>query len=220
MRNISKGYLILPPLDKKKCDSIVKQLESFEFTELKGYHKIKGFDFNAAHSNSYHIEDQKLIIQIPEVKELSNDPKILKIVKEYLGGKITQTQCNCWWSTDKFTVHERQKFHQDGTYEKFIKLFLYLNDVSMNNGPHTYVPGSRNNMITPDNYHVSQRVSEDFIKKNYSEIKYFTGKQGTMFLEDTGGWHKGLILEKGHRIILQLEWTTEELERSGVDSRM
>jgi len=205
MRNISKGYLILPPLNEKKCDSIVKQLESLVFTELKSDHKIKGFDFDAAHSNSYHIEDQKIVLSIPEIKELSNDPEILKIVSDYLGGKIIQTQANCWWSTDKYTVHERQRFHQDGTWEKFVKLFLYLNDVGMDNGPHVYVPGSINNMITPNDYHVSQRVSDDFIEKNYSEIKYFTGKKGMMMFVDTSGWHKGLLLEKGYRIIVQLD---------------
>jgi len=31
-----------------------------------------------------------------------------------------------------------------------------------------------------------------------------------MNLVDTRGWHKGNMVEEGHRIVIQLEWTTAE----------
>ncbi len=202
-----RGYFTLPSLDKQKCDSIVKQLEKHTFKASHHDHTIKGLDYNSALHNTYNATDQRLIMQIPEINELSHDPKILAIVEEYLGGKPIQTQANCWWSVNHTKAEGPQKFHQDGTYDKFIKLFLYLNDVGMENGPHTYVPESLNRMVTPQNYRMSSRVKDDFIYENYSEIKYFTGEKGTMNLIDTSAYHKGLPVKKGHRLILQFEWT-------------
>ena len=76
----------------------------------------------------------------------------------------------------------------------------------MENGPHAYVPGSFQNMIKVPGNRPGQRVSDDFINEHYSEIKYFTGKKGTMNLVDTRGYHKGTPVVKGHRLLIQLEW--------------
>ena len=207
---LERGYTMLPSLDKVKCDSIVEQLSKLTFQQWRGPHTVRGFDYDSACSNLYEIKNQKLVIAIPEVLEVSNNPNILALVEKYLGGKPIQTQADCWWSVHYNESEPTWLFHQDGTYKKFIKLFLYLNDITTKNGPHVYVPGSLNRMITPNKYHISQRIPDDFIKENYSEIKYFTGDKGTMMLVDTRGWHKGNPVEKGHRILIQLEWTTKE----------
>jgi len=209
------GCLTLPPLDKQKCDNILGELENITFQEFRRPHTIKGFDYNSAHSNLYETKNQRLVIAIPEVLEVSNNPDILALVEKYLGGSPIQTQANCWWSIHYDESEPTWLFHQDATFKKFIKLFLYLNDITLENGPHVYVPGSVNRMIIPEKYHVGERVLDDFIKKNYGEIKVFTGEKGTMMLVDTRGWHKGQPVEKGHRILIQLEWTTSEYLGSG-----
>jgi len=179
------GYFVLPSLDNKKCDKIIESLEKLSFKAKKEPHEIRGLDYYLSISNIYEIINQKDIINIPEILELSKNPRILKIVSDYLGGDIIQTQSNCWFSTNYSYDDIKicgQEFHQDGTYEKFIKLFLYLNDVTLENGPHVYAVGSLNNLITPKEYHISQRVSDNFINQNYSKVKYFTGKKGSMNL--------------------------------------
>lgn len=210
-----RGYLTLPPLDKQKCDNIIKELEKLTFQQWGKSHTIKGFDYDSAQSNLYEVKDQKTIIRIPEVLQVSNNPDTLALVEKYLGGKPIQTQANCWWSIHFSESEPTWLFHRDGTYEKFIKCFIYLNDITMENGPHVYVPESINNMILPEKYRPSKRVSDDFIKEHYLEIKYLTGEKGTTMLVDTRGWHKGLPVEKGHRILIQLEWTTEEFIGNG-----
>jgi len=100
-------------------------------------------------------------------------------------------------------------FHQDHTYKKFVKLFLYLNDVTMDNGPHVYVPNSVGKGVQPPKSKLSQRVPDEFITEHFKEIVYLTGEQGTMTLVDTQGWHKGNPVKEGHRLLIQLEWAND-----------
>jgi len=209
---LKNGYLALPKLDKAKCDRILEHLDTLTFEQWNGKHKIKGFGFDQALTNLYEIKIHSEVMAIPEVYEVAHDPKILKIVKAYLGAEPIQTQACAWWSVHRKSPEAGQQFHQDFTYKKFIKLMLYLVDVTMENGPHVYVVGSLRNMIKPEPYRVSQRVSDEFIKKNYSDIKYLTGKKGTMNLVDTRGWHKGNPVKSGHRVLIQLEWTDDAID--------
>jgi len=199
----------VPPLTKDKCDSIVEQIKDFTFKAWSNPHEVRGLDFKGAQHNIYKVMDHKLIMKIPEVMDLMSNKKILSLVAGYLNAEPIQTQANCWFSVPHNDTELQQKFHQDYTFKKLIKLFLYLTDVYMDNGPTVYVPGSFKNMVHPDDYHVSQRVDDIFINTHYSEIKYFTGEKGTMNLIDTRGWHKGFPLKSGHRIIIQFEWTDD-----------
>jgi len=204
------GYHILPKLSKEKCDRILERLAKLTFQEWNGKHKVQGFDFDGAISNRYETKDQRLVYAIPEIYEISHDPHIIHIIEGYLGAKPIQTQADCWWSVNHNPAETGQEFHQDFTYGNFIKMYLYLSDVTMENGPHVYVPGSKNRMVIPEGeYHPNTRVSDEFIKKNYSRIKYFTGDKGTMMLVDTRGYHKGLPVISGHRILIQFEFADD-----------
>ena len=212
---LERGCLNLPSISEQKCDNILKQLDKLPFQQWQDEHKITGFDFKLARSNIYEVKDHKLTMAIPEVKEIANDPNTMKLVSDYLGSEPIQTQCDAWWSVNHNKPEGGQQFHRDATYKKFIKLYLYLNDVTMENGPHVYVPGSVNNMIIPKGrkFKLSSRIDDKFIKDNYSEIVYITGKKGSLNLVDTTGWHKGLPLKKGHRILIQFEWATDTIDR-------
>jgi len=216
---MEQGYLKLEPFDENKCDSIVEQIGQMEFQSWHGYHTVQGYDFKAANSNIYQVKDHKVILAIPEVKEMCENIQMLKLVSQYLGGTPIQTQCNCWWTINHNEAEGGQKFHQDSTYSKFIKGYLYLNDVTMENGPHVYVPGSVHNMIHPEPYRAHQRVTDEFIEENYSDIIYLTGEKGSIHLVDTNGWHKGLPVISGHRLIIQLEWTLDTTDlKSGKET--
>ena len=206
------GYLTLEPLPAEKCDRIIQALNGIEFKGRNVDHIIKGLDYSAAKSNIYEVMKQKQILAIPEITELSHEPHILELVKDYLDAEPIQTQANCWWSVNYEEANyskNAQIFHQDYTYRKFIKLFLYLNDIDKTNGCHVYVPGSFQNMITPENYRIGKRVGDDFINEHYPAINYMIGKKGTMNLVDTRGWHKGNPIEQGHRLLVQLEWCND-----------
>ena len=197
---LKEGYQKLPSLSREKCDSIIEQLKRIPFKA-----KTKCF---------FEVADQTLIHNIPEVKELTKDESILSIVRDYLGAEPILTQTSCCRSERSISQvlsRNAQLFHQDRTYSKFIKLFLYLNDVTLENGCHVYVPNSIKKGPQPSKRHLSQRVSDEYICENYSEILYLTGKKGAMTLVDTQGWHKGNAVSKGHRLLVQLEWSSDAI---------
>ena len=211
---LEKGYLKLPSLSSEKCDSIVEQLRDIPFKARTKNHIITGLHYDEAQSNIYEVVNQHEVLNITEVGEISKDPNILSIVREYLGAEPILTQTGCWWSgISKSSEQSKaaQLFHQDRTYKKFIKLFLYLNDVTRENGCHVYVPNSIKKGPEPAKSHLSQRVSDEYICENYSEILYLTGSKGAMTLVDTQGWHKGNPVTKGHRLLVQLEWSSDAI---------
>ena len=65
----------------------------------------------------------------------------------------------------------------------------------------------RNNDNKYSMYFISIKQYET-IKKNYpcDDIVTHTGKSGTIIFEDTRGYHKGLPVVEGERVLLQLEF--------------
>lgn len=214
IRNLNEdGYVIY---DKKleKYDNIISKCGNLEYHAkyIKKY--VKGINLTNPISITHWIKDMRDIFYLSEVQELIMDPEINLIVKNYLQSEPILWQTNFWWSKENRkrigTKDHSQMFHQDQDDIKFIKLFIYLNDVDMNNGPHSYVKGSIRDRKTPfKGYKISNRVTDSVIESLYGKDKivYLEGKAGTMIFENTNGFHKGMMLNKGtHRFMLQLEW--------------
>ena len=130
---------------------------------------------------------------------------MLKIAENYLG-------CNpifhniMFWASYPGEVEQTQKFHQDFDDIKFLKVFIYLNDVNKKNGPHVYVKESIHNIKKISiNDKLSERYDDDIIDNNFkNDIIKICGNAGTMIFEDTHGLHKGNNLKNGKRFVLQL----------------
>jgi len=192
-------------LDNDTCDKIINSLSPLNYvTHQKG--KITGINLENPISTSHWVKDQKDIVNIKEVQQIITDPTILSICQQYLDTIPIIFQTNSWWSC-KYNIKDgTHSFHQDFEDIKFIKIFLYLNDINNDNGPHVYAKKSRNNLKLPNNkYKASTRVTDKFVSNNY-EVNEITGKKGTLLFVDTNGFHKGKKLTNGHRILVQLEY--------------
>ena len=79
----------------------------------------------------------------------------------------------------------------------------------MENGPHVYVESSAND----DHFKKIRRFSDAEIEETYGKenVKYFTGKKGEAFFVNTYGIHKGLLPVKGKRLILQVQYSINEV---------
>ncbi len=213
--NINKnGYYIFDhKLNNNFCQNIINQINEFKYFSKLANKTIQGINIDNPIAPTCWIADQSNIVNIPEIQELITDPNILSICQEYLQTIPINSQTNLWYSVKFDKIKDQtQKYHQDYDDVKFIKLFIYLTDVTSKTGPHTYIQGSRINRKIPKNYRVSKRLEEDYVKKNYpNDIREFTGQKGTIIFEDTNGFHKGKSVEEGYRIILQLEFTASLL---------
>ena len=171
-------------------------------------HKLKGAD-------TFWIKDSNVSCHNTALQQLAYDPYILSIAANYLGCCPIHVQTNLWFSfptkISKENLHKNaQMFHQDKEFVKFIKVFIYLNDVSDDNGPHCYIEGSHREELNKFGIPFSERVSDEIIGDYYSEdrLKEVKGKAGTLIFGDTSSVHKGAAVKKGKRIMLQLEYAS------------
>jgi hypothetical protein len=142
--------------------------------------------------------------------ELATSPDVVRIAAEYLGASPVLNHPESWFSfpVSKIQKGSAKNWHWDCDGIKWIKVFVYLNDVNLDNGPHAFVAGSHRNWKVNDK---GTRVSEEQIINSYGEkaIQIFTAPRGTVIFEDTRGFHRGTPLVSGHRLALNLEFNLD-----------
>lgn len=143
------------------------------------------------------------------IQEISFDESLYEVAQHYLKCKPILDLTAMWWSTafkKEASSEAAQLYHFDMDRIKFLKFFFYLTDVDSFNGPHCFVKGSHNKL--PDNLYKDGRVTDEEILSSFSKDKLIeiTGKKGSIIAVDTRGLHKGKVLEKGERLIFQVEF--------------
>jgi hypothetical protein len=219
--SVFRGYF-----PKSYADDLTKALTSYEFSsrvapQSKYFgremieHMHKGSQPSVLLGDTFWLLNQDGIVRDPIFWKLAFDPFILSVVSEYFGCTPIHVQTNSWFS---FPTKEEvgklssnaQEFHQDKEFMKFLKVFIYLNDVGVDNGPHAYVEGSHRDTLFSKGINYSDRVSDYEIKNYYDHerIKVVSGPVGTLIFGDTSCAHKGMQINSGSRLILQLEYAS------------
>jgi len=214
-----KGYYVLPTkLSDSIIDSIKGKLKQTPLYMRNRLNNIAGFDeekLQNIKSNVAWIDDQQDLVKIQEIQDVIFDPFILNVTGKYLESTPIHVQTNFWvskkYDTSRKALSENaQLFHQDKEFIKFLKVFIYLNDVDTSNGAHVYVEGSHreNKFVSKQGYKFSDRIDDNDIETVYGKEKVIAmeGKKGTIILEDTNGFHKGTPIHEGHRVLLQIEY--------------
>lgn len=157
---------------------------------------------------------QSELLDLPDVQDLMADPSILALVQDYLGCAPLADVLGMWWHT-AFQDHPdsmaAQYFHFDMDRLKWLKVFIYLTDVGPTNGPHAFVRGSHRSGAIPAD--ILQRgyvrLSDEEVAANFpaEDILTFPAPRGSIIVEDTRGLHKGVHVEEGARLILQLQFS-------------
>jgi hypothetical protein len=156
--------------------------------------------------------DEAKLVADDGVWEVCRMPAFAEVARQYLRCEPILDLVTMWWSLAVPSNQQEQSaaaqlFHFDLDRLSFLKFFVYLTDVTPANGPHCYIAGShrgfRNIKLQRDG-----RFSDAEIKAYYpSEEVQIVGQKGTVFVADTKGFHKGLPLESGERLIFQLEFS-------------
>lgn len=173
--------------------------------ELNLYHELRPARF------TYETSD---LLEIPEIQEILLSDKILKTANLYLKSIPIIDIVTAWWTFSTIEADEKaaQLWHFDMDRSKWLKVFIYLNDVNLDNGPHCFIKKSHLNKgidfkIRKNGY---QRLDDSIIDSHYSKnnIEYIFGKKGTILFEDTRGLHKGLRVKKNSRLLLQFQFSS------------
>ena len=178
------------------------------------YNKKTIYDPQNPVSEIYRFDANDLVNN-PDIQQLIMDPVLINMARNYLGCEPIFDFPAMWWSTTflkEASSEAAQLYHFDLDRIKWLKIFIYLNDVTPDNGPHRLIKGShlpgakpqalldRGYARIPDKDLVSHYKAEDFV--------VILGQAGAMFAEDTKCWHKGTPLKAGHRLVLEFEYTS------------
>lgn len=171
---------------------------------------IDRFDVERPRAIKYDLPERRLV-EHPVVQELLADKSLRDFARRYLGCEPINDLVAMWWSTAHSSVASSevaQLYHFDMDRPQFLKLFFYLTDVTPDTGPHCYIRAShreRPAALWRDGRHGDEEVLRLHGVESEVEI---TAPRGTLIAVDTSGFHKGKPLARGHRLILQLEYTS------------
>lgn len=154
------------------------------------------------------------------IKDFTNNEKIKKIASNYLNVNIKNTYFDVLLDhnlNQNKESTETQLFHRDHNGILFLKVFIYLIDVNIENGPYSYVKKTHNKKFMKKfevkkikirkNYRYNNNNVYDQLKQN--EI-IFNGNKGTVVFSDTTGMHRGYLPQKDYyRILLSMTFEPE-----------
>ncbi len=184
--------------------------ELFSFQELREQHE-----------NTVRYPTKSVLL-CPHLVKIANDPLIISALESYLGTIPLILDYSCWWSLaseDKDSQHA-QLFHIDMGDYRFCLMFIYLTNVDMGGGPHTYIEGTHeldNINEIRSNYDGDEEKWNDWffmkLRKTDEEVDHYlnglkpvslTGPEGSSFLVNTRGIHKGMLPTTSDRLIIQI----------------
>lgn len=162
---------------------------------------------------TYWLQEEDLIAN-PDIQALMADLSIFAIAQAYLETQPILDIVTMWWSTALSKIactDSAQLYHFDMDRIKWLKFFIYLTDVTSDNGPHCYIAGSHQIGGKPKellNLGYA-RISDEEIVKFYPQEQFVevTAPKGTIIAGDTLCFHKGKPLIQGDRLVLELEFT-------------
>lgn len=143
---------------------------------------------------------------------LAIHPALLLVANQYLGLRSSLRAINVWvnWPTAD-PPKESQLWHRDGDDRMILKVFVYLVDVDMGNGPFWFIPGThQQRCVAPDSSAEPQRIADEVMRSWIGEDRWKAciGSTGTIILADTTGLHKGGKCEERARVLLTFEYVS------------
>jgi len=218
-----EGHSQLFNIDVKlinKITNIALNSDDFDKNKLKNNEnlnnlKIKNKEEIIHYANrlkNFNISRLTTTIDLKKDSELTEflfSKEILKIAECYLNTKTISVNAT-FFISNPLAIAETEKyknaqyFHWDNDFTKFFKLYIYLNDVDDDAGPHIFVP--KTHKKKKSSHKLCRLYSDKDILENYEKIKKFTGKKGSAFFVDGYGLHKGETPKKKHRLMINVHY--------------
>lgn len=160
------------------------------------------------------ISDWEELKTAEVVRLMCKDETIRQVANNYLGCESVLNLV-CAWKTEyrQRNGHninsDAMAFHFDCDHNRFLKVFLYLDDVSLKRGPHVFVPrtSAAHRQYLPAPLQRDGRISSLQVINNVLDPQIITGRKGTIIFADTHNLHRGTPVHAGEsRYILQLQF--------------
>ena len=184
------------------------------YSELISLIKSKSSDHNSPCSARRFLYKWIDLASSSLVIDLLSDLSIKYIADQYLRCNSILNSVRAWNTiykprSDHNKSSDAMKFHFDSDHNRFLKVFLYLDDVSHLNGPHIYIPST--NMFYRRSLHPSiqadGRITDCTVLRHGLSPRILTGPRGTLIFADTHNLHRGSpVSVNSERNILQLQF--------------
>ena len=167
LRNL--GYWVAPHTINQSL------LKDFEKNAIRRLATLKNIDLQNHDLSSpilYPFNDEMVFLGSDWVMaqelsiKLATSDDVNQIVGDYLGVNPILNLPESWFSfpVNKVNENSPQNWHWDCDRVKWIKAFIYINDVTQNNGPHAYVAGSHRGWRVRSE---TSRVTRDVLMNEY-----------------------------------------------------
>jgi len=202
----SNGYAIFP----NKLDEVELSALKKDFLEIQ---RKKTFETSGQLAGRLYAHGA--------ISALSTDyiEKFQPIAEAYFGSKKIRCELTMYqksWPKTDINDIPGGEFHEDDN-KRNMKFFIYLTDVSNDNGPFSYVPKTHG-LRRPEKY-IRWLFWEIFHSRKYlyhyqldqricelEEVK-ITGQAGTIFCADTTGYHRASTPLAGERDVFVVSYT-------------
>lgn len=209
------GYYRFEKLLSKESMESIRKFALNTPTAVRGIKEGVIFDPENLVSEIYRFSVQDLVNN-PDIQELIMDPVLINIARNYLECEPIFDFAAMWWSAgfkNEASSDAAQLYHFDMDRVKWLKVFIYIDDVGDDNGPHCYISGTHKIEAKPDNLLARGyvRITDEELRTHYpaANFKILPGKAGSVFAGDTMCWHKGKPLELGkNRLMLEFEYSS------------
>lgn len=161
--------------------------------------------------------------------KLAIHPFFLDTANAYLGLRSCLRAVNVWINRPTPSPpKESQLWHRDGDDRMILKVFIYLADVDLDNGPFWFIPGTHLKRAGTAGVFEPARLGDQEMRSSIADSRWkaYTGPARTTIFADTTGFHKGGKCEKRSRILLTFQYVSaashyprEFQLRSGADMR-
>ena len=144
-----------------------------------------------------------------EFESIAMNEMIREVARQYLGCAPILASIKVWTTRPPTTTSSEvlseaaMAFHCDADYFGFLKFFILLSDVSVDNGPFALIGGSHRGPR-----HVAGRMRDSEVVAADDVVYYGTGQAGDLIIADTKGWHKASPPISGFRTMLQLVFSS------------
>ncbi len=218
---IKNGYCVIEDYwDKSICADLKGKLESKTKLNINkdftsgAYIRVKDVNknYDKGVTRMYHADKEE-----PALKKFRFDESIARIARAYYGYPVFSSYLA--FQSNKQSECGTRGYHVDGWVDEF-KAFLYLEDVSVENGPFAYLKGSNHAYLKRFKRMLhkfeGKEPSTSFSTKEAGEYakseKILSGKAGTLILADVAGFHRGLPQKGKNRSILFNNYYSKDVE--------
>jgi len=227
--NFPDGFIELNKIEESKIEKLKRQItlmRVFDKTKIKNKlyttnsEKLYTYKFDDLRkSNAIRIDVlKKDLLANAEIAKLATDRKWLNIANGILNVPSKLIDITCWYTLppknhvqdedELINIYDAQIWHRDVDRLRDIKIFIYLSDVvNDEDGAFEIIKNTHKINTNIVNYHNKNNfriLNKDLPEKFQNKKKKFFGTLGTNFVVDTRCLHRGSIVKRNYRLVLEL----------------